>query len=181
MPEPDDDSAAQSSAEVIDLGDQEVLLPGADQPELEEVIKREFNLKWKDQMPWIIWEAKHDIVTCKICIEAHIQSTENSVWTTGMSCPTKDGWKKFTFTQHEKSEMHKEALKAEHLDQLMRLKRAGESAEEFLAFKLCLVAVVVVLVLTPYESCECDRAASHDKNFVPGYPFIYYPGTRITR
>uniref|UniRef100_A0A915KE01 Uncharacterized protein n=1 Tax=Romanomermis culicivorax TaxID=13658 RepID=A0A915KE01_ROMCU len=33
-----------------------------------------------------------------------------------MSCPTKDGWKKFTFTQHEKSEMHKEALKIQCLD-----------------------------------------------------------------
>uniref|UniRef100_A0A915L3L4 Uncharacterized protein n=1 Tax=Romanomermis culicivorax TaxID=13658 RepID=A0A915L3L4_ROMCU len=37
MTESDHDSGAQSSAEVIDLGDQEVLLSGADQPKLEAV------------------------------------------------------------------------------------------------------------------------------------------------
>uniref|UniRef100_A0A915HP03 Uncharacterized protein n=1 Tax=Romanomermis culicivorax TaxID=13658 RepID=A0A915HP03_ROMCU len=44
---------------------------------------------------------------------------------------------------------------------------------------LSLTMIVIDRSKRQKQKNQVDSSASHDENFLPGYPFIHYPGTRV--
>jgi len=64
-------------------------------------------MEWKTQMPWISYDNEKGIARCTICTKAKFShDSESASWAHGLACLTKDGWKKWTFTHHERTKAH---------------------------------------------------------------------------